>query len=213
MFTGIIEEIGIIKSIESIGSGKSLTIKCNKVLPDIKHGDSIAINGVCQTVETFSKDEFSVFVSDVTLKVTTLNGLLRGVKVNLERAMSFEGRFGGHIVQGHIDGKGIVANLRKDNQGKEVQIKVNKELTRYIVNKGSIAINGVSLTVVDIKDNIFTIYLIPESLRSTTFNTLKTNENVNIEVDIFAKYIEKMVPKNSSNDENNLKRKIIEGGF
>lgn len=217
MFTGIVEEIGKIKKYEKSGTGILLSVSCEKILTDMKIGDSISINGVCQTVVEFTNYDFTVFVSNVTTKITTLGNMKINQFVNLERAMSVGSRFGGHMVQGHVDGVATVENVKKDASGMNIEINVSQNITKYIVDKGSITIDGTSLTVVNINGQKVTLYIIPETINSTILRDIQKNNSVNVEIDIIAKYVEKMLPlKNSTFDEKSdeaLKEKIIKGGF
>jgi len=189
MFTGIIEELGKVRQITS----NSIEIECKTVLEGSKIGDSIAVNGVCLTVTTLSKDGFTADVSPETFKVTALNGLKIGDFVNLERAMGVNGRFGGHIVSGHIDGMGEVVNIKKVGSFYNIEIELPSELSKYTIKKGSIGVNGISLTIAEIKDNIITIAVIPHTYENTNLKYLKTGDFVNIETDILAKYVEKFL--------------------
>ena len=192
MFTGIIEEIGRVININK-DSKSTVTIECNKVLKDTKIGDSIAVNGVCLTVTNITSNTFSAAISQETLHVTTLSNLQKNDIVNLERAMPANGRFGGHIVSGHIDSLGKLVNLTKLNEFYEIEFELKKEQAKYVVHKGSITINGISLTVADIKNNIVKIAIIPHTYKNTNLKMLQKGDFVNIEVDILAKYIEKFL--------------------
>ena len=189
MFTGIIEEIGKVLSITE----KKAVIECKMVLESTKIGDSIAVNGTCLTVTEIGTHSFSADVSPETFMVTALHELKPGSSVNLERAMPADGRFGGHIVSGHIDGIGKVGNVTPNNGFFDLSIELNPKDARYVVKKGSIAINGVSLTVADISGNAIKIAVIPHTFRNTTLKNLQTGNYVNIEVDILAKYVEKFL--------------------
>lgn len=213
MFTGLIEEIGTVKHIKQAGDGVYITVAAGRVLEDAKTGDSITINGACQTVTGRSDDSFTVFASKVTCEVTTLGSLKDGAKVNLERAMSPASRFGGHIVQGHVDGRGKIKAIKKDENGIAIEISAPPGILRYIVEKGSVTVDGISLTVVKTGRDGFTIYIIPETINSTTLSERKNGDDVNIEVDILAKYVEKMLGGSADERDKNLKRKLIEEGF
>ena len=212
MFTGIIEETGVVKSIERTGSGLNLTISCARVLEGTQIGDSITIDGACQTVTALNNDCFTVFASKITCELTTLGNFRISRIVNLERAVTLASRLGGHIVQGHIDGKGIVKSIIRDENGINIEIAATDEILRYIVEKGSAAVDGISLTVVSLRDNGFVIYIIPETVRKTSLNDRSVGDEVNIEVDILAKYVEKMITGNVDKDKS-LKDKLIRGGF
>ena len=196
MFTGIVEEIGKIKSF----NGEKLVVECKKVLENTQLGDSIAIDGCCQTVVDLTSNTFSTDVSTETLKI--IKGFKAGELVNLERALTPQSRMGGHIVQGHVDG---VARYLG-----EMRFEVPKELDEYIVYKGSIAINGVSLTVAQNERNSFAVAIIPHTLENTNLKTLKTGDFVNIETDIVGRYVEKFL----STKDNNLTEDFLkENGF
>ncbi len=190
MFTGISEETGKIISIDSKGI---LTISANKILSDIHIGDSIAVNGICLTVTKFSDTSFTVDAMPETLSRTALKYLTSGSMVNLERAMAANGRFGGHIVSGHIDGTGKITGYRKDKNAIWVTVKADRSLLKYIAPKGSVAIDGISLTVVDSLRDSFTVSLIPHTASVTTLTTHKQGDLVNIEVDVLAKYVEHLI--------------------
>jgi riboflavin synthase len=210
MFTGLIEEIGTVSSVKPSGTGFEISVKAASVLEGVKSGDSIAINGVCQSVTSFGPDSFTVFSSRVTADITTLAELSPGTKVNLERALTPLSRMGGHIVQGHVDGTGVVTRIMKDSRGTSITIGADAKLMRYIVAKGSVAVNGISLTVVSENGSSFDLYLIPDTVDKTTIPLMKQGDRVNIETDILAKYAEKMLT--GSND-GRLMRKLSEGGF
>lgn len=196
MFTGIVEEIGKIKSF----NGEKLVVECKKVLENTQLGDSIAIDGCCQTVVDLTSNTFSTDVSSETLRI--IKGFKAGELVNLERALTPQSRMGGHIVQGHIDG--VAKYLGK------MRFEVPKELDKYIVYKGSITINGVSLTVAQNERNTFAVAIIPHTLENTNLKTLKTGDFVNIETDIVGRYVEKFL----STKDNNLTEDFLkENGF
>ena len=193
MFTGIVEEIGIVKSLEFKANGAKIVIGCQKVVEDVKIGDSIAIDGVCQTVIAFNSSEFSAEISDETLKVTTLGDLKSGNTVNLERALTLSSRLGGHIVSGHVDCMGKFINIEKLSDFYNLQFEIPEEQEKYVVYKGSITINGVSLTVASIVDNIVSVAIIPHTYNNTSLKDLKLGQDVNIETDILGKYVEKFL--------------------
>lgn len=219
MFTGLIEETGSVLGIKSSGEGKILEISADKVLEGTKTGDSISINGACQTVTAINQKSFSVFVSRVTLDITTLGSFTPGRPVNLERALTLSSRLGGHIVQGHVDLRGKVKNIKADSKGVEIDITVTGEYMKYIVEKGSITVDGISLTVVSAGVNEFKLYLIPETIENTIIKTWKPGSEVNIETDILARYVEQMLKygKNSPGDNErndiNLMNKLLENGY
>lgn len=193
MFTGIVEEIGIVKSLEFKANGAKIVIGCQKVVEDVKIGDSIAIDGVCQTVIAFNSSEYSAEISDETLKVTTLGNLKSGNTVNLERALTLSSRLGGHIVSGHVDCMGKFINIEKLSDFYNLQFEISEEQEKYVVYKGSITINGVSLTVANIEDNIVSVAIIPHTYNNTSLKDLKLGQDVNIETDILGKYVEKFL--------------------
>jgi riboflavin synthase len=200
MFTGIVEEIGIIKSIVKSRSSFKLTIKAKKVLTDIKLGDSIAVNGICLTAENISTTTFAADVMSETLARSSLNLLKQGEKVNLERAMPINGRFGGHIVSGHIDGVGTITGREEDGNAVWITIKTDKNILKYIVQKGSIAIDGISLTIAHIDIECFKVSIIPHTMNQTTLLDKSVGNNVNLECDVVGKYIEKLIGFESSSD-------------
>ncbi|MDY6933845.1 MAG: riboflavin synthase [Spirochaetota bacterium] len=214
MFTGLIEKIGTVKNIRKAGNGIYLTISSHSILNGTQIGDSINIDGACQTVTKIEGDSFTVFTSSVTCNLTTLGNFQVNRRVNLERALSPSSRMGGHIVQGHIDGKGLINKMLRDGNGMTIEITVSEDILKYIVEKGSVAVNGISLTVVSLTDSSFNLYVIPETIQKTTLNESVTGTEVNIEVDILAKYVEKMIFKTIEVDKDKgLKKRLIEGGF
>lgn len=193
MFTGIVEEIGIIKAIQKGKRSSTLLVKAEKVLSDVKIGDSIAVNGVCLTVTTFGGGIFSADVMPETMDKSNLGLLAVGSKVNLERALRLGDRLGGHMVSGHIDGVGSIVNKETDDNAIWISIECSKPLLKYIINKGSIGIDGVSLTVAYVDDKKFKVSIIPHTQDETTLCSKKLGTKVNLENDITAKYIEKFI--------------------
>ena len=189
MFTGIIEELGTVRSITS----NKLCVKAQTVSEGTKIGDSIAINGVCLTVTELHNDGFDADVSPETMRVTSLGKLKSGSLVNLERALPVGGRFGGHIVSGHVDGRGKCKEIYREGNFYNLTIELSPELTKYVVKKGSVAVNGISLTVADVNGNDITIAVIPHTYENTNLKVLNTGDYVNIETDILAKYVEKFL--------------------
>ena len=189
MFTGIIEEKGQILTI----SDKKIVIKCSKVLEGSKIGDSICVNGVCLTISEQNTNSFTADTSAETLRITTLGKLKSGSVVNLERAMPMNGRFGGHIVTGHTDNVAKIIGIKRHDEFCDLEIELTKEQAKYVVKKGSITIDGISLTVAEIQEQKITIAVIPHTLENTNLIDLKIGDFVNIEVDILAKYIEKFL--------------------
>lgn len=193
MFTGIVEELGKIKSFERFSNGAKLTVECNDILSDIKIGDSICVNGVCQTVTDYNSSSFSVMLSDETLNVTNFSDVKQGDYINLESALTLSSRLGGHIVSGHIDCIGRLVSVEKLSDFYDIEFEIPHENSKYIVYKGSITINGISLTVAKVDENRFTVAIIPHTYENTVLKYLKTGDCVNIETDILAKYVEKLL--------------------
>lgn len=193
MFTGIIEEKGTISKIMKNASQAVLTIKAQKIMEDIHKGDSIAVNGICLTVTAFSKNEFQADVMHETLNRTALKMLKPGSSVNLERAMAAGGRFGGHMVSGHIDGTGKIAEIKEDSLAIWYTIEAPPQILRYIVEKGSIAIDGISLTVAKVSESDFSVSIIPHTAKETTLLNKKSGDIVNLENDIIGKYVERLI--------------------
>ncbi|MBR6386176.1 MAG: riboflavin synthase [Ruminococcus sp.] len=193
MFTGIVEEMGMVSEITRNGNNSYIRIQAEKVLSDVHIGDSIAVNGVCLTVTRHDGNIFQADVMNETLNRSSLGSLKRGSKVNLERAMSAEGRFGGHIVSGHIDGTGTITNIKNDGIAVWYTVSAKPEIMRYTVEKGSIAIDGISLTVARVSENSFSVSIIPHTAEKTVLSLKKIGDIVNLENDIIAKYVEKLV--------------------
>jgi riboflavin synthase len=206
MFTGIIEEVGEIAAIKRGAKSCELLIKGNVIFSDLKIGDSVAVNGVCLTATTINSDTFSAGVMAETMRRSGLGNLQKGSKVNLERAMAADGRFGGHIVSGHIDGMGFVQSLVREDNAVWVTITADEAIMRYIVEKGSIAIDGISLTVAKVFKDAFSVSIIPHTGSETTLLTRKSGDRVNLECDIIGKYVEKLVGKSSGITEDFLKK-------
>lgn len=193
MFTGLIEEVGCVRSLRKSSRSGVLTIDATTVLEGTRVGDSIAVNGVCLTVTTLDHNGFTVDVMGETLDRSTLGGLRSGSLVNLERAMAADGRFGGHIVSGHIDGVGTISGKRKDQHAVWYTVRCAPELLRYIIEKGSIAIDGISLTVARITPNEFSVSVIPHTGKQTILSQKQVGDQVNLENDSIAKYVEKLM--------------------
>ncbi len=191
MFTGIIEEIGTVRNIKKGTRSASLTIECRKISDNLKLGDSVATNGVCLTVTNISGSSFSADVMNETLSKSSLGSLNIGSRVNLERAMLANGRFGGHIVSGHIDGTGKIASIKKDDIAIWFTIKASTNIMQYIIEKGSITIDGISLTVAIVTPDSFSVSVIPHTAKETTLSEKNIGSLVNLENDIIGKYIEK----------------------
>ena len=206
MFTGIVEETGTVKQIKNGAVSAELKIEGKTIFSDMHLGDSIAVNGVCLTVTSFDKNTFTADVMHETLNRSSLGSLTSGSKVNLERAMSAQGRFGGHIVSGHIDGTGKIESLTKDGIAVWVKISTSKEILRLIVEKGSITIDGISLTVAGLGNDYFQVSVIPHTASNTTLLSKKKGDIVNLENDVVGKYVERLLgfekqetSKNTSN--------------
>ncbi|MGN0307618.1 MAG: riboflavin synthase [Lachnospiraceae bacterium] len=193
MFTGIVEEIGAIRSIAKGRHSAVLTIGARRVLEDVHVGDSIAVNGVCLTVTSYGTDYFTADVMHETLNRSALSRLKGGSPVNLERAMAADGRFGGHIVAGHVDGVGKIIHIRQDDTAVWYTIEAKPSILRYIVEKGSITINGISLTVAGVTNHTFSISAIPHTVKMTTLSETGEGDMVNLETDIIGKYVEKLI--------------------
>ncbi len=198
MFTGLIEEIGSVVNISMGAKSGSIYIRAGKILQDSKVGDSIAVNGVCLTATTINGDIFTADVMAETFRRSSLGSLKKGSHVNLERAMAADGRFGGHIVSGHIDGTGEIVNIEPEENAIWYTIAAKKEILDYIVMKGSIAIDGISLTVAYVDDVKFKVSIIPHTAAETILQYKKAGDIVNLENDIIGKYIEKLMLKKDS---------------
>ena len=192
MFTGIVEEVGIIAKI----SDTAMTVQASTITEDLKLGDSIAVNGTCLTVVEFGPTEFSVDLSPETIRRTSLGQLSQGSMVNLERALMASDRMGGHIVQGHVDGTGRVISIKPDGASIVFRIRVPKRLNSYIVEKGFISVDGISLTVVNRGAASFTLAVIPYTLKNTNLIAVSVGDRVNLEADILAKYVESLMGRN-----------------
>ncbi|MET7395303.1 riboflavin synthase [Dactylosporangium sp. NPDC005572] len=193
MFTGIIEELGTVVSIDELGDSARLAIRGATVTSDAAHGDSISVNGVCLTVVDNADGVFTADVMGESLRRSTLGSLRTGAPVNLERAATVATRLGGHIVQGHVDGVGEVLAREPGDQWETVTFSLPSALARYVVEKGSITVDGISLTVTAVDDDSFSVGLIPTTLKLTTLGARSVGERVNLEVDIMAKYVEKLL--------------------
>ncbi len=193
MFTGIIEELGKVAAIEKQPDAIRLTIECKEVLSDLKRGDSISCSGTCLTAIEIDERGFTADVMLETIRRSSLDGVKVGDPINLERAMNAATRFGGHIVQGHVDGVGEVVSREKSDNWDWVKIRLPKELMKYVVHKGSITLDGISLTVNDIDGDVIAVSLIPETLRVTTLGYKNPGDKVNVEADVLAKHVEKLM--------------------
>jgi riboflavin synthase len=197
MFTGIVEELGTISGVRDLGDSIRLQVSGNLVRSDLAQGESISVNGACLTAAELTADGFVADVMLETLNRTSLRGITVGDKVNLERAMSGAGRFGGHVVQGHVDGVGEITSREPSDNWEVVKVRIPSELAKYVVHKGSITFDGVSLTVNDISDDVVSLSLIPETLRLTTLGQKGVGAKLNVEADILAKHIEKLIEARS----------------
>lgn len=215
MFTGIIEEIGEVSRLQKREKSFKISIRASLILEDMKLGDSISTNGLCLTVSEFNQKEFTADIMPESLNRSNLGTLNVGAKVNLERAMSLNGRFGGHIVSGHIDGVGHILEVKKEENAIWFEIKTSLNLMRYIVEKGSITIDGISLTVAQVKAKSFSVSIIPHTLKETIMVDKKVGDTVNLENDILGKYIEKLWGDSSSSmkESSVTKEKLFNNGF
>lgn len=195
MFTGLVEEIGKIKSITPLGGGYKIAISCSKILNEIKIGDSININGACQTVEKFDKDSFEVTAVEETISKTTLGKLKRGDRVNLESSLTLNKKLGGHFVLGHVDTTGKIISIIKKNTSYLVEIFHPQEYSKYIIHVGAVAIDGISLTIADFKDQSFVVSVIPHTWHETILQERKPGDLVNIEFDVLGKYVSKIIDR------------------
>jgi riboflavin synthase len=199
MFTGIVEELGTVAGVEDQGDAIRLTIHAEHVLADAGLGDSISVNGCCLTVAQRDGDTWTADVMQETLDKTSLAGVQPGDRVNLERAVTPTTRLGGHIVQGHVDGVGTIAARTPSEHWEVVDVTMPPELARYLVDKGSVTVDGVSLTVVEAREDGFSVSLIPETLARTTLGSRRPGDRVNLEVDILAKHVEKLLQHGKDN--------------
>ena len=194
IFTGLIEDLGEIVDVHHSAGGVRLTV-ASKLCEELSEGDSVAVNGVCLTATQVGPDAFSADVINETLRFSSLNEILPGTQVNLELPMRAGDRLGGHVVQGHVDGVGTVSAVQEDGFSRRVTVDATPEITRYIVRKGSIAVDGISLTVADLDDRSFTVSLIPETLERTNLGRAAAGATVNLEVDVLAKYVERLITR------------------
>ena len=195
MFTGIVEAVGYVREIKGADRAVSLRISVPDIFDDLKTGDSVAVDGVCLTAKVVNADYFVADVSAETLSRTTLSKLRTGDKVNMERALRLSDRLGGHIVSGHIDGTARLQAKEKEGESVKISFVLGKDLLRYLINKGSIAIDGISLTVNEVVDNGFSVNIIPHTAQNTTILDKKSGDEANIEVDVIGKYVERLLDK------------------
>jgi riboflavin synthase len=214
MFTGIIEEVGRVAAIKVTGEQRRVTVSCSKLAAELKPGDSIAVSGVCLTAVDISKDSFTADLAQETWVRTSLSRLKPGSLVNLEMPMRANGRFDGHVVQGHVDGAGSLVSLEPIADGNDYRLTINvpSELTRYIVEKGSLGIEGISLTVAAIEGTRVEAAIIPHTAEMTNLRSLKPGDPVNLEVDVIAKYVEKMIAPAKTQGSITLE-KLVQAGF
>ncbi|EXM40421.1 riboflavin synthase subunit alpha [Ruminococcus albus SY3] len=213
MFTGLIEETGTVCEVCRNGNASFIRIAAEKVLEGTKVGDSIAVNGVCLTVTEHDGKIFRADVMNETLSRSSLGTLKQGSKVDLERAMSAEGRFGGHIVSGHIDGTGTVSNIKQDGIAVRYTISADEKLLRYIVEKGSVTLDGISLTVAAVTDTDFTVSVIPHTAEQTILPYKKAGDIINIETDIIGKYVEKLLRPAEPKKSGVTMEQLMKNGF
>ncbi|MFT4413164.1 riboflavin synthase [Fredinandcohnia humi] len=211
MFTGIVEEIGKIKAINGSKDSIVMAISARQIMKDVNLGDSIAVNGVCLTVTSFTSEGFTVDVMPETVKSTSLRTLQQNHPVNLERAMAANGRFGGHFISGHVDGIGKIVRKNRQSNAVYYEIEIPEELRHYIIMKGSIAVDGTSLTVFGLTNNTFTISLIPHTLSETILSEKGTGDIVNIECDMLGKYVSHFIQHSS--ESTGTKKSSITAGF
>jgi len=213
MFTGIIEEIGIIKNIKHNSLGLDIEIEANKILSDLQLGDSVSVNGCCQTVTQINGNIFTIQAVLETVNITNFKNLKTNSNVNLERALTLNTRLGGHIVSGHVDDVGKIISI--NNMGNSVifQISVPDNIMKYLIYKGSITINGVSLTICELNENDFKVSIIPHTIENTTFKELNTGDEVNLEPDIISKYVEKLLMKKDNVESKITLDFLRENGF
>lgn len=213
MFTGIIEEIGIVKEVKPLDSGVQLTISCSKILDDLKIGDSVAVNGACQTAIEANSSFFKVESSKETLDLTTLQNLKSGDIVNLERALKLSDRLGGHIVSGHVEGTGTFIKKIKQGISTLYYFAAPDNIARYLIHKGSVCINGISLTIASLDNNILSVAVIPSTEEFTNLKYLQPGNKINLEPDVLAKYIEKFVSGEKNTTETITVNYLEEHGF
>ena len=202
MFTGLIEEIGTVESVKKSPKSATISIKAKKILEDMVPGDSIATNGVCLTVTSFTPNSFEVDIMAETMRKSNLNSLSPGNKVNLERALKLGDRLGGHIVSGHIDGTGTIEDFRQEDNAVWVSITAPPDILKYIINKGSIAVDGISLTVAYVDNKCFKVSIIPLTKDETTLIGKNIGDKVNLEVDMIGKYVERLLSFKKDNTHN-----------
>ena len=214
MFTGLVAELGTVVALKPLKQSYNITVKAQKVLPNLKIGDSVAVNGACLTVVNIIGSEFTADVMPETVKLTNLRHLKNGDRVNLERTLRLCDGLDGHIVSGHVEGVGVIAAKKAEGIAEIVTIKTPPELLKYIIKKGSIAIDGISLTVTEVTDTGFSVSLIPHTAKETTLGFKKPGDEVNLETDIIGKYVEHLLNFKAPKDKQGLtKAMLFENGF
>lgn len=213
MFTGIVEEIGKIRGIKRGGLSESLEISCSDILSDLKIGDSVSVNGICLTCTRVTSDSFTCDVMAETMRRTSLGNAGPGGKVNLERAMALGGRLGGHIVSGHIDGTGIIRSMAREENAVWIEISASPKIMDYVIEKGSVAVDGISLTVAWVSGDSFKVSVIPHTLDVTILGEKHIGDMVNLENDIIGKYVEKMINKDGGDNDSRFESLLSENGF
>ena len=209
MFTGIVEELGTVSQIRKTKTGKQLIITANMIMDDLKVGDSISVNGVCLTVTTYNKNSFNLDLVKETLKKSNLGDLKNESLVNLERAITLSTRLGGHILQGHVETIGIIMDKVPSGDGAILSVGIDPGFMRYCISKGSIALDGVSLTIASMAENIIKIALIPHTLEMTTLGSKNVGDSLNIETDIIGKYIERLM--SFEDDDDQMEELLLKG--
>lgn len=214
MFTGLVAELGTVVALKPLNRSYNITVKANKVLNNLKIGDSVAVNGACLTVVKISGSDFTADVMPETVKLTNLRHLKSGDKVNLERTLRLCDGLDGHIVSGHVEGVGVIASKKAEGIAEVITIKTPSELLKYIIKKGSIAIDGISLTVTEVTATDFSVSLIPHTAAETTLGFKKPGDEVNLETDIIGKYVEHLLNFKAPDHKQGLsKAKLFENGF
>ena len=209
MFTGIVEEIGLVENVKKGPASASVTINAPAVTAGTKTGDSIAVNGICLTVTSLAGSTFTADIMHESLNRSSLSDLRRGSRVNLERAMAADGRFGGHIVSGHVDGTGIISAIREDDNAVWYTVRTSPAIMRYVVEKGSVTIDGVSLTVAAVTEDSFSVSVIPHTRQVTIMGDLRAGDKVNLENDIIGKYVEKFLKPEETSVKSNITREFL----
>ena len=205
MFTGIIEEMGVVKEVIKTRQGSSVSILAKTILEDLRVGDSVTVNGVCLTVTGFDHTEMKADISSETVKVTTLGSLKAGDPVNLERAMRLGDRLGGHLVTGHVDAIGIIRTRAQEADASQFMVEAPREVLRYCVPKGSITVDGISLTLNEVTDRGFRVTIIPHTAKATTLGIKQAGDAVNLEADLIGKYVERLFPGRESGSQPDIK--------